>query len=369
MTAQFKAKKDQGKAAVNHRPLRIWGHKRPYSAALLLLLAGLILAACNSATSAPTPNTAPAAGQTPAASSTYAGKKILFIDAYHEGYAWSDGIITGVNSVLNTTGIDLKIVHMDTKRNPSEDFAKTAGQQVKAEIDAFKPDVVIASDDNAQKYVIVPFYKGTNLPVVFDGVNWDASTYGYTGTNVTGMVEVELPGQLIDQLKPYAKGTRLGYLTVDSETERKVVDTYNQRFFNGQMKTYWVKTLDDFKKAYLQAQNEVDILFMGNNAGSDRWDQAEMEKFILDNTKIPSGSINDWMAPYSLVTLAKVPAEQGEWAAKTALRILDGTRPADIPFAENKKGKLILNLPLAEKLNVVFAPSMLKNADVYPPKQ
>lgn len=327
---------------------------------IVLLMLGILLSACAApAASGPTPTATSAAP-------SYPGKKVLFIDSYHEGYPWSDGVITGVHSILDGTGVDLKIVHMDTKRNPSVDFATTAGQQVKAEIDAFQPDVVIASDDNAQKYVIVPFFKGTNLPVVFDGVNWDASAYGYSGTNVTGILEVELPGQLIEQLKPYAKGTRLGYLTVDSETERKIVDTYNQRFFNGQLKTYWVKTLDEFKQAFLQAQNEVDILFMGNNAGSDRWDEAEMTRFVLDNAKIPSGSINDWMAPYSLVTLAKVPAEQGEWAAKAALRILDGSQPADISIAENKKGKLILNLPLAEKLSVVLAPSMLKNADVYP---
>jgi ABC-type uncharacterized transport system substrate-binding protein len=330
-----------------------------------LLMVSLALAACSSTTAASAPTTKPATSQA-ATTSSYAGKKILFIDSYHEGYAWSDSVITGVHSILNNTGIDLKIVHMDTKRNPSTEFATTAGQQVKAEIDAFKPDVVIASDDNAQKYVIVPFYKGTNLPVIFDGVNWDASAYGYPTSNVTGILEVELPGQLVDQLKPYAKGTRIGYLTVDSETERKVVDTYNQRFFNGQMKTYWVKTMDEFKKAYLQAQTEVDILFMGNNAGSDRWDDTEMAQFVLDNGTIPSGSINDWMAPFSLVTLAKVPAEQGEWAAKAALRILDGTKPTDMPVVENKKGKLILNLPLAEKLGVVFAPSMLKNADIYP---
>ena len=150
--------------------------------------------------------------------------------------------------------------------------------------------MVIAVDDNAQKYVIVPYFKGTSLPVVFAAVNWDASAYGYPADNVTGMLEVDFPGQLVDQLKAYAKGSRVGYLTVDSETERKVADIYNQRFFNGQMKTYWVKTLDDFKKAYLQAQNEVDILFMGNNAGADRWDQAEMEKFVLENGKLPSGS-------------------------------------------------------------------------------
>jgi len=330
-----------------------------------LLALGLILAACNSTTPAGASN-ARGSNQATAMPSAYVGKKVFYIDSYHQGYAWSDGVLAGLKTVFNNTGIELKLAYMDTKRNPDVNFARSAGEQVKTQIDAFKPDVVIASDDNAQKYVIVPYYKNSNLPVVFDGVNWDASIYGYPTSNVTGMLEVDPVAQIVNYLKTYAKGDRLGFLSIDSETERKTADIYNQRFFNGQMTLYWAKTQDEFKQAFLRAQTEVDMLFISNNAGSDRWEEAAMTQFILDNSKIPSGAIYDWMVPYALVTLAKSPDEQGEWAAQATLRILDGTPVSNIPVAENKKGKLILNLDLADKLDVVFAPSLLKNAEVYP---
>jgi hypothetical protein len=128
------------------------------------------------------------------------------------------------------------------------------------------------------------------------------------------------------------------------------------------MQTYWVKTQEEFKTAFLTAQQEVDILIMGNNAGSVTWDEAGMQQFIGMNSTIPTGSINDWMAPYSLLTLAKSAEEQGELAAQITLRILDGTPPSEIQVTENKKGQLIVNLDLADKLGVVFAPSLLKNA-------
>jgi hypothetical protein len=48
---------------------------------------------------------------------TYPGKKVLYVDSYHEGYAWSDGITKGVKKGLEGTGIELKAVSMDTKRN------------------------------------------------------------------------------------------------------------------------------------------------------------------------------------------------------------------------------------------------------------
>jgi ABC-type uncharacterized transport system substrate-binding protein len=204
--------------------------------------------------------------------------------------------------------------------------------------------------------------KDGQIPVIFNGVNWDGSAYGYPASNMTGMIEVELPDQLIELLKANARGERLGYITVDTETERKVVEIYNKRFFNGQMQSYWVKTQDEFKQAFLAAQQEVDILFMGNNAGSDTWDEEAMKQFVLQNSTIPTGSINDWMAPYSLLTLAKSGQEQGEWSAQAALSILGGTPPSEIPLAENKKGQLIVNFDLADKLSVVFAPSLLKSA-------
>ena len=326
-----------------------------------LLVLGGLLSGCNAAASAPIPE--PAQVEEP--QSNYAGKKILFVNSYHEGYEWSDGVEAGFQKVVADTGIELKFVRLDTKRNPEEEFGKNAGMTAKAEIEAYEPDVVIAVDDNAQKYLVVPYLKDTELPVVFAGVNWAASAYGYPASNVTGMIEVELPVQLVDHLKNYAEGERLGYLTVDSETERKVAQIYNERFFGGQMKEYWVKSFDEFKAQFLQAQNEVDILFIGNNAGIDRWDEAEVQAFMVENTTIPTGTINDWLAPYVLIALAKSAEEQGEWSAQAALRILDGTPVSEVAVAENKKGELILNLDIAEQLGVVFSPSWLRNAEVY----
>jgi ABC-type uncharacterized transport system substrate-binding protein len=326
-------------------------------AMLLLMVFGG--AACNSSTPPPDP------GQATEPQPDYTGKKVLFVDSYHEGYEWSDGIEKGLQDVLKDTGVELKIIRMDTKRNPSVEFAENAGTAARAEIEAFKPDVLIAADDNAQKYVVVPYFVNTSLPVVFCGVNWDASIYDYPTSNVTGMIEVELPDRLIEHLKTYAKGDKIGYLTVDSETERKVAAIYNERFFSGAMKEYWVTTWDEYQETFIQAQEEVDILFLGNNAGIDRWEEDEAKQFITENTRIPTGSINDWLAPYGLITLAKSPEEQGEWAAQAALRILDGTPVSKIAVVENKREVLILNLDIAGKLGVVFPPSMLRNAEIY----
>jgi hypothetical protein len=333
--------------------------RRACAAAIVTYLALVVLLASCQASSPAAPTTQ-AETEAP-----YAGAKILFVDSYHQGYEWSDGIEAGIQQVLQDTGVELAVVHMDTKRNPDEAFKVSAAQRAKAEIASFDPDVVIAADDNAQQYLIAPYFKDTDLPVVFCGVNWDASIYGYPTRNVTGMVEVELVERLVGHLKIYADGKRVGYVTVDSATERKAAQAYNERFFDHEMAEYWVRTWDEFKEAYLQAQDEVDIVLLGTNAGIDRWDPDEAERFFVEHTTVPTGAVYDWLAPYALITLAKNANEQGEWAAESALRILDGAAPSSIAITQNQKGILVLNLNLAEQLDVVFMPSMLRNAQVY----
>jgi ABC-type uncharacterized transport system substrate-binding protein len=61
------------------------------------------------------------------------------------------------------------------------------------------------------------------------------------------------------------------------------------------------------------------------------------------------------MVPSAAYGLTKVAREQGEWAAQTALRILAGTRPADIPIVRNQQTRCFLNSELAAKIG--FSPS------------
>jgi ABC transporter substrate binding protein len=335
-------------------------------AALFLILAILLPTACQSSNPA---TTTPSVTQAPTQNAAYAGKRILFVNSYHVGYAWSDGIETGIHNVLDNTGIELRFVRLDTKNHADEDFRQQAGKAAKAEFDAFKPDVVIVSDDNAVRYFIVPYFQASNTPIVFTAINWDTSAYNFDKMPITGLVEVDPIDQMVSDLSSYLKGSRVGYITIDNESERKNAEAYRQRFFKGDMKSYMVKSYAEFKDAYLKAQAENDLVIIGNNAGSsDTWDgDKDATAFFTKNAKVPTGTINAWMTPYTLLTVAKVPAELGEWSAQAALRILDGTPVSSIPTAENKKAKLSVNLDIAKQLNIVFSPSILRNADIYPP--
>ena len=294
----------------------------------------------------------------------YTGKKILWVDSYHQGYEWSDEMEKGIREVLYESGANLKIVRMDSKRNDTAAYARDAGLKARDAVQEFNPDVVIASDDNAQKYLVVPFLKGGKLPVVFCGVNWDASIYGYPAANITGMVEEDLISEMLQKFQPHAQGKRIGYLSGNVETERKIVDIYNKRFFGGEMKVYLVNSMEAFKEAFLRAQEEVDMVYISNYTGITDWHPAAAEDFIFNNSKIPTGSHNSFMAPYVLFTVAKLPIEQGNFAAKAALQILDGLSPAQIPIAVNQLTHITINLKMAQAAGFVLPSSLLKGATI-----
>jgi len=291
-------------------------------------------------------------------------QKVLYVDSYHRKAPWSAGILTGIESTFRTKkNIELKTIHLNTKRNPSEDFKKEAALRAKDIIEAWQPDIVITSDDNAAKYLIVPYYKGSNLPFVFCGINWDASVYGLPCKNVTGMVEVSLVKEFIKHIAPFARGKKIAFLAPDTTSTHQVLAQHKKILEILPSNIKFVTTLQEWKEAYLGMQTSADLLLMAVWAGIADWNEPQVLDFIHTHTKIPSGSFYGDVARYSLACFANDPKEQGEWAAATALEILGGKSPDQIPVVTNKRARIFLNMPLAKKLNIIFPVELMERAE------
>ena len=303
----------------------------------------------------------------PAHAADLAGKKVFFVNSYHEGYPWSDGEEKGTKAALAGTGVELRFFRMDAKRHGDDAFRKAAAEKAKAEIEAYKPDVVIVVDDPAVKYLLQAHFKDAKVPFVFAGVNWDASKYGLPYKNATGMVEVAPVKALMASLRPYAKGDRIGYMTVDSETERIEGPMYEKTIGAPFTVARYTKTFAEWKEAFKKMQGEVDMVLFGNTAGLPDWNEAEAKAWVMEHTKVPSGCAYDFMMPFAMLGLTKIEEEQGAWAGATALRILKGESPAAIAIAANKDSKSFINVKLATKAGVVFKPELVRAATVVTP--
>jgi len=296
------------------------------------------------------------------ASPAAAAKKLLYVDSYHPEYIWSADIATGIRSVLSEReDVELKAFYMDTKRNQSEEAKQTAALEAKTLIETWQPDVVIAADDNAAKYLIVPYFTNSRLPFVFCGLNWDASVYGFPTPNVTGMTEVALYEPTIAALAGFAKGTRLGYLASDTVSERKEYENIVQRF-PSPLDTRFTRTFAELKEAFLELQETTDLVLIQECRSVQGFDHRAMVEFVLQNTRVPTGALQRYLTHYALLTFAKVGEEQGEYAARTALEILGGKSPLDFPVVSNQQAKTYLNLRIAKQLGVKFPVEMLEDA-------
>ncbi|NOX25922.1 MAG: hypothetical protein GXP59_07410 [Deltaproteobacteria bacterium] len=291
-----------------------------------------------------------------------ARKKILYVDSYNPQYMWTADITAGIKAVLAARrDVELKIFHMDTKRHKSEKFKKAAAVRAKKLIDSWRPDVVIASDDNAAKYLIAPYYKGSKLPVVFCGLNWDASVYGFPTKNITGMVEVALYRPTVKALKKFTRGSRIGYLASDTVSERKEYNNIVKRF-HAHFQSRFVKTFVELKQAFLDLQKSSDLIIIQECRSVKGFDDNEMIRFVNENTRVPTGAMQKYLAHYVLLTFAKVGEEQGRYAARTALAILGGKSPAAIPLTANHQARLYVNMGIARTLGLKIPRELLVNA-------
>jgi len=301
------------------------------------------------------------------ASPQAAEKRCLYVSSYHAGYEWNDGIERGMDRVLQGH-CELRRFYMDTKRHPEPAWAEARAVEALALIDDFRPDVLLAADDNASRYLVMPYFRDATLPVVFSGLNWTVSEYAYPYRNATGMVEVAPIQPLIRQVRRILPSTRrVLFLAADVSTERKDYGYYRKIFsrLGVQLDARLVKSFAEWQQAYRDGQ-AYDVILFNNNAGIAGWDPAAASQFVLDEGGVLSVSVYAWMTPYVALAIAKVPEEQGDWMARVALGILDGLSPADVPIIPNRRWDVWVNRDIVQRHGLELPHSLALKAKAYP---
>ena len=253
---------------------------------------------------------------------------------------------------------------MDTKRNKSDAFKQSAAAAVKLEIETWHPDVVIVSDDNAAKYVIQQYFRDASTPFVFSGVNWTVREYGFPYSNVTGIVEVApLEAMLTHAIKYSGEGRRAIYLGADTLTEKKNLErvTKVSKKLGIELQGMLVADASEWKTRYLAAQ-DADFIVMGSYSGIDNWDKAELAGFAVEHARKLTVTSHDWMMPFSTIGFTKIPQEHGEWAAQSAIEILKGKSPGEIPIVANRDWDLWVNAAHLESTRIKLPRTFLRKA-------
>lgn len=292
-----------------------------------------------------------------------ASNKCLYISSYHQGYAWSDGVEEGLRDILYGQ-CELRQFDMDTKRAKSEQQIQEAVRQARQIIEEWIPDIVITSDDNAAKHLVVPHFKNSHIPFVFCGVNWTVEEYGFPFTNVTGVVEVAPIVPMLEEAMRQSGGSNGVYLGAATLTEEKNF-VRNQKEAQKLGATLTKKLVSDFgtwKDAYQSVQLDFDFIVIGSSSGIEGWKDGNAGEYAKANGKLLSVTNMRWMMPVSTLGYTKIPSEHGELAGETALAVLNGTSIADIPIVANRKWDVWINEELETSATRQLSDSMRRKA-------
>ena len=203
-------------------------------------------------------------------------KKIMIVHSYNSQYMWVKEYTSGLKDGFEKYGLSkynliIKNFYMNAKRYP--ELLKKKGEQAYSVYRDFKPDLIIAADDAAQKFFIVPYVSNrVRTPVVFLGVKADPSVYGYPSKNVTGVLE-ELNFLesliLVHMLSPSSK--TYGIISDESITARILVKErlLKERllienvlpFFKFKV-LYSTNDFEKWKKYVKKLQQEVDVIYL-----------------------------------------------------------------------------------------------------------
>ncbi len=282
--------------------------------------------------------------------------RILVLHSYGPDYSWTRDVDVGLRRVLPREGsVLLRWHYMDLKRHPWPEAKVSAGVHAREVIDSWRPDIILAVDDDAQEYAAKYYVDNPKRTIIFAGTNGSVTPYGYDeATNVTGIFE-RLPLQALKDTLLHAgfkkaKNTPLRLLEIsdDSPTvhrDEEFIRAYNWepvRFLGSRL----VDTFDDWKKVVLEAQNKADVLLTTNYRALARSRQdsslvppKEVVAWTMSNSTLPMVGCNGFFVEDGgMLAIATSPFEQGEVAATMAMKlIVKKVAPRTIPVASTKQ--------------------------------
>lgn len=284
--------------------------------------------------------------------------RVLVLHSYDTEYIWVRDINVGLNRTLLGKPYTLRWHYMDTKRNPDEAFKQRAGVLARRIIEDWDPDLIIAVDDDAQRYAVKLYANHPKIKIVFAGINGEIAPYGYDkARNVTGILErkqwLGVKNLIEETVRPRVPADRPVRIAYVGDTSGSVKE--DTRFLNEfdwkpfiLHRSKLVKTFDEWKAEVKRANLEADVLLTTNyrriqaSEADDKKMVApdELVKWTEDNTpKIPIiGTNGFYVEDGGMMALATSPFEQGRVAAEMTIQILDRkVSPNSIPVQSTQQ--------------------------------
>jgi PAS domain S-box-containing protein len=285
-----------------------------------------------------------------AAETTATGKdgkpsRILYINSYNRGYAWSDAIETGLTEQLNASGrtIDISVEYLDSRRFPDRGYESALADALQLKYRNFRHDLVVVSDNNAFAFAMryrERLFPGR--PIVFCGYNSFRPEALKGISDVTGVnEEVDFPGTIDLALSVHPATDTLAFI-VSSGTpsgarnltvaEEIVLPAYARRYKIVLLKDLTAAAIKE-RLAGLSGSSLVFIVGEASDYVSESSaSQKDFARQIASASPVPVYSFWDFYLDSGVLGGHVITGlDQGRAAAALTLKILTGTRVSDLP--------------------------------------
>lgn len=268
--------------------------------------------------------------------------RVLLLHSYHPDYQWVRDLNLGWKRGFDRqTKAHVKVHYLDTKRFPAASSKAKAAHQALHLIRSWKPDVVVAIDDDAQALVGQRLLEQRGPSLIYAGVQNTPASYGYTrpASTVSGISEAINLTAVREALsaphRPNRSSTalRIAHLSDQSTYSGSVAAAIRQ--FNWSphrlVSSQQLSSFEGWQQAVLQANRQADVLLITNYhtlldaRRSSSVPSRQVLQWTLRHSPLPMlGTWGFFVEDGGMLALAVSPFEQGETAASLTAATLRG---------------------------------------------
>ena len=291
------------------------------------------------------------------------GKRhVLYINSYHNGYAWSDDILSGIRARLGQSDYDitLQIEYLDAKLFDVERLTEVYKELFRQKFAGIHFPVILVSDNDAFNFVVaVRDEVFGNVPVVFCGVN-EQERLPKSMHNVTGIVEnfdAEACLRMAMRLHP---GRRKVLVVGDRSTTGMAI--------RAQVEQAVPKLAGELDFTFISENNLTHLLELARKAPSDTllyfipmyqdmsgqfFSTPEILSRMSAQSPAPIYSNWEFLLGHGIVGGHLLRGEDhGRLAADLAVRILQGEDPDELGIDKKVYGRYMFDYNLLERFKI-----------------
>lgn len=287
-----------------------------------------------------------------------AERNILVLHSYHKGLSWTEKVVSGIDSGLEadrtfSSNIRVFYEYMDAKRFEDPGYQELLVPLLKYKAQRVRYSLVIAVDDPALNFLLK--HRDDifgEVPVVFCGVNFYSPQLLEKQTLYTGVVEAFAATDTIDLALKFHPGTKefvvIGDDTVTSRANNRVIQSveaeYRQRGI--QFRYLTDAHLEEYRRTVesLQPGSVVLAMLFNRDAQGRFYTYEEAFDRYASHATVPVYTYWDFYLGRGAVGGRIISGRnQGEAAARLALRILDGVPVKDVPVVTESPNEFIFD--------------------------